>query len=129
MVPYRHSRSHACCAAGGREYEYVVVDDYTRAVFTRPLRLKSEAVEAFKAFRAAAENDSGKRIREIMTDNTRKLSMAEMRDISKSDSIKLHTTVPFHPASNGVAERMIGVLTNAVRAMSHDSGLPKSLWA
>src|SRR5258706_9614513 len=26
--------------AGGREYVYVVVDDYTEAVYTRPLRLK-----------------------------------------------------------------------------------------
>lgn len=37
--------------------------------------------------------------------------------------------VPYHPASNGVAERMIGVLTSAARAMLHDAGLPKSLWA
>ena len=34
-----------------------------------------EAVEVFKAFRVAAENESGKRTREIMTDNVRKLSM------------------------------------------------------
>ena len=27
---------------------YVVVEDYTRAVYTRPLRLKSEVVEAFQ---------------------------------------------------------------------------------
>ena len=94
------------------------MDDYTRTVFTRLLHLKSEAVEAFKVFRAAAENDSGKRIQEIMMNNMHKLSMAEMRDISKSDSIKLHTTVLFHPASNGMAEQMIRVLTNAVRAMS-----------
>ena len=51
-----------------------------------------------------------------MTDNARGLSMHEMRDICKRDSIKLHFTVPYHPASNGVAKRMIGALTNAVRA-------------
>ncbi len=47
-------------SAGGREYVCVVVDGYTRAVYTRPLRLKSEAVEAFKASRGAAENEPGK---------------------------------------------------------------------
>jgi len=62
-----------------------------------------------------------------MTDNVHKLSMARMCDISKRNSTKLHTTVPYHPMSSIVAERMIGVLTNAVCAMFHNSGLPKSL--
>ena len=110
-------------SARGREYVYVVVGDYTRAVYTRPLRLKSEAAEAFKTFKAAAENELGNRLREVMTDNARELSMGEVRDICERDGIKLHTTVPYHPASNGVAERTIGVLTNAVRAMLYDSGL------
>ena len=48
-------------SAGGREYEYIVVDDCTCAVYTRPLRLKSEAPEAFKAFKAVAENEYQKR--------------------------------------------------------------------
>ena len=55
-----------------------------------------------------------------MTDNARELEQA---------GIKLHTSVRYSPESNGVAERAIRVLTNAVRAMRHDSGLPKSLWA
>ena len=38
------------------------------------------------------------------------LSMGKMRD-----GIKLHTTGPYHPASSGVAERMIGVLINVAR--------------
>ena len=58
-------------SAGGREYEYIVVDDYTRAVYTQPIRLKLEAPEALKTFKAVAENESQKRMREIMTDNAR----------------------------------------------------------
>jgi hypothetical protein len=37
--------------------------------------------------------------------------------------------VPYSPASNGVAERMVGVMMNAVRAMLHDTGLPPRFWA
>ena len=48
--------------AGRMECEYFVVDDYRRAVYTRPLRLKSDAPEAFKIFKVAAENES--RVRE-----------------------------------------------------------------
>ena len=98
----------------------VVVDDHTRPVYTRPLRLKSEAADAFKTFKATVEKESGK---EVMTDNARELSMGE------AEEIKISTTVPYHPAPNGVAERTIGVLTSSVRVMFADSGLPKSLWA
>ena len=61
-------------------------------------------------------------------DNARELCMGEMRELCVREGIKLHTTVPYHPASNGIAERAIGVLTNAVRAMLRDSGLAGSLW-
>jgi len=55
--------------------------------------------------------------------------MGEMKEICEKEGIKLHTSVRYSPESNGVAERTIGVLTNVVRAMLHDSGLPKFLWA
>ena len=64
------ARPMPVASAKAREHVYAVVDDYTRRVYTRRLRPKSEAVEAFKVFRAAAENESGKRNWEVMTDNT-----------------------------------------------------------
>jgi len=116
-------------SAGGRLYLCVAVDDYTRGVYTRSLFLRSGAPDAFKAFREAAENVSGKRLREVMTDNARELSMGEMGDICECDGVKLHTTVSYHPASNGVAERATGVLTTTVCAVLRDASLPKKLWA
>ena len=104
-------------SASGREYVYTVVDDYSRAVYPRSLRFKSAAIEAFKAFKVAAENESGKGIREIMTDNAHELSMGEICDICERDGINVHTTVPYRPTSSSVAELRIGVLTNPVRAM------------
>ena len=55
--------------------------------------------------------------------------MGEMQDLCVQEGIKLHTSVPYHPASNSIAEHTIRVLTNTVRAMLQDSGLPGSLWA
>jgi len=37
-----------------------------------------------------------------------------MRNTCEGDNIKLNTTAPYHPAFSGVAERVIGILTNAV---------------
>ena len=44
-------------------------------------------MEVVEAFTAAAENESGKRIRESMTDNT--------RDTCECNGIKLHTMIPY----------------------------------
>jgi len=57
------------------------------------------------------------RIREIMTDDRHELSTCELHNICEGDRIKLHTTGPYHPASNGAAGRTIGLLSNAVCAM------------
>jgi hypothetical protein len=116
-------------SARRKEYEYVVMDDHTRMVYMRPLHLKSEAVDAFQTFKAVAEGKLGKRLREVMTDNASKLSKGKMHKICKEEGNWLSTTVPYHPVSNRIAEQMIGVLTGMVRAMLHDSGLPKFLWA
>jgi len=48
--------------AGRKEYEYVVVDVYSWAVFTQPLQHKSEVPGVFKLFKLAAENESGKKL-------------------------------------------------------------------
>ena len=72
-------------SAGGKEYEWTT----TLVQCTLLLRLKSEAQGAFKAFEAVAENETQKRMREIMTDNARELCMGEMKDICEKESIKL----------------------------------------
>src|SRR5258706_10625156 len=106
-----------------REYVYVVVDDYTGAVYTRPLRLKSEAVDAFRPLREVAENESGKRLREVMTDNSREQSMGEMRDICQREGVKLNTAGPYQPTTKRVTEGTRGP-TNALRGILHQTGLP-----
>ena len=62
-----------------------------------------------------------------VSDNRHELLMGKMREICEGDGIKLHTTVPYHPVSNG--EATIGVLTTAAHAMLHDASLPEKLWA
>ena len=92
-------------SAGGREHVRVVVGDHTRAVYTRPLHLKSrqsmQSMHSGRRQRSSWDEDW-----EIMM---HELSMGELR------GIKLHTTVPYQPASNGVAECRVGVLINAAR--------------
>ena len=112
-------------SAGGCEYLYVVVDYCTQTVYAWPMRLVSEAAEAFRMF----ENELGARLHAVMTDNAWELSMGEMRETCEKEGIQLNITVPYHPVLNRVAECVVGVLTDAVHAMLHDSGLLQYLWA
>jgi len=66
---------------GGKEYEYVVVADYTRTVYPRPI--------AAQVGGSQVVHESGINLREVMTDNARELSMREVRDICERDGIKL----------------------------------------
>jgi hypothetical protein len=84
-------------SAGGKTYEYVVVDDHTRAVYTRPLYLKSEAVDAFWVLKAVAECESGKKLREVMTDNAGELSKGEMRKMRNEEGYDLARRCSLHP--------------------------------
>ena len=60
----------------------------------------------------------------MMAHNARELCMG---DLCGREDIKPHMIVLYHPESHRRAERAIGVLTGAVRAMLRDSGLPDSL--
>lgn len=90
------------------------MDGFTRAVHTRPLQLKSDAVEASKSFKAVDENESGNRIQEVLMDNTCGLYLGKMGNLCKQEGIKLHMMVPCCPVSNGVAKCTIRVLTSVV---------------
>ena len=98
-------------------------------MWTHALCHKSDTFNAFKMFKAAAERESGKRLCKVLTDNAQELVMGDMHTYCKLEGIMLHTTVPYHPALNGVAEWVIRILMNSVCAMLVNSRLLKSLWA
>ena len=64
-------------SAGGKGCEYIVVDDYTRGVYMRPLQLKSGAPEVFKVFKAKQRTNPRKDARKH--DNAREPCMGEMK--------------------------------------------------
>lgn len=67
-----------------------MVDDYTPAVDIRPLRLKSEVVEAFKASQGSSRERAWKEGLGDHMGNTPELSIGKMRD-----GIMPHITVPY----------------------------------
>jgi hypothetical protein len=81
----------------------VVVDDYSRTVYTKPLHPRLEAAGTLKVFKVAAKSMVQMKLREVMTDDGEK---------DRCDG----------PVSNRLALCTIGVLTNTVRAKLYSSG-------
>lgn len=116
-------------SVGRCKYGFVLMDDYSRASWVLPLRAKSDAPTAFEAWAALMENGTDSTIKAVMFDNAKEFVAGRMKEYCDQKGIRINSSVPYSPSSNGVAERLVGVATNGTRAMLRDSALPPRFWA
>jgi hypothetical protein len=83
---------------------------------------------AMEQYRAEAEGETGKKMKAVRVDGGGEFANDAWRDWAKSHGIRLEIIPAYSSAANGVAERKHGATFARVRAILHDSGLPKSLW-
>eukprot|EP00252_Welwitschia_mirabilis_P018673 TRINITY_DN4156_c0_g1_i5.p1 TRINITY_DN4156_c0_g1~~TRINITY_DN4156_c0_g1_i5.p1 ORF type:complete len:1283 (+),score=262.04 TRINITY_DN4156_c0_g1_i5:125-3973(+) len=114
---------------GGVVYFITFVDDFSRKLWLYPLKSKDEAFQAFRIFKARVENETGCKIKELMTDNGGEFTSKEFENFCREAGIIHHRTVPRTPQQNGVAERQNRTILERVRAVLTHSGLPKQFWA
>ena len=57
---------------------------------------------------------------QICTDNGRQFVSEEFQGFVKSNGIKHFTSAPYHPSTNGLAERFVQTFKKALKAMDHD---------
>ena len=83
----------------------------------------------FQEFRALVENQFGKRIKVLQSDNEGEYSSRQFVDFCAQHGIRRPMTVTYNPQQNRVAERKNRAITGAARSMLHDQSLPLYLWA
>ncbi|KAL4363863.1 hypothetical protein GQ457_04G012690 [Hibiscus cannabinus] len=132
--------SDICCPymdVQGQKYFITFIDDYSRYMYLYMLHHKSEALEAFKVFKAEVEKQCGKQIKIVRTDRGGEYYGRYTEDgqvpglfakFLQDNSIVGQYTMPGSPDQNGVAERRNRTLMDMVRSMLSGSKLPKSLW-
>ena len=113
----------------GHQYFIMFMDDTTRYTITFLLRTKDEALEAYKSYKAwATTQQDCKAIKVLRSDCRGKyLSAAFDQHLAKAGTARkltMHDT----PQLNGIAERLNRTLLERIRAFTHVSSLPKSLW-
>jgi transposase InsO family protein len=93
------------------------------------MKTKGWVFSRFQEFKALVENQIGKKIRVLRSDNGGEYTSKEFMDFCAGEGIRRELVVPYNPQQNGVAERKNRAIVGAVRAMLHDQGLPLFLWA
>jgi hypothetical protein len=112
-----------------KKYFIIIIDDYSRAVWTETLASKLEVLQKVRDYITQLETLYGAKVQSIMADNGSEFINNEFRSYIRSKGIALFTSVPYTPQQNGIAERGIRTLTEGARAMLYAAKLPKNMWS
>ncbi|GKB73427.1 retrotransposon protein, putative, ty1-copia subclass, partial [Tanacetum coccineum] len=93
------------------------------------LRFKHEAFGKFKEWKQLVENQTGRTVKKLRTDNGLEFCNREFEQLCIESGIARHLTVAWMAQQNRVAERMNRTLMDKVRCLLIQSGLPKTFWA
>ena len=115
-------------ARGGYEYFITFIDDYSRFGYVYLMKRKSEAFEKFKEFRVEVENQLGKWIKAIRSNQRGEYLLGDFKDYLTENGIISQLIAPGTPQQNSVAERRNKTLLDMVRSMMSYSTLPISFW-
>jgi len=113
---------------GGAKYFFTLIDDYSKRIFIYTLESKNQVPEMFRNFKKLVENQTGRRIRILRTDNGKEYVKTRMINLLKEEGIKHQTTVPYSPEQNGVAERYNRMIVEKARCLLFEAKLPKKFW-
>ncbi|GKE22157.1 retrovirus-related pol polyprotein from transposon TNT 1-94, partial [Tanacetum coccineum] len=91
---------------GGKRYFLSIIGDYSRRVGVYILRFKHEAFGKFKKWKQLVENQTGRTVKKLRTDNGLEFYNREFKQLCIESGIARHLTVAETPQQNGVAKRM-----------------------
>ena len=83
----------------------------------------------FKTFVTLVENESGKNLECLCTDNGGEYISKAFQDFCESKIMKQELIAPYNPSQNGVVERMKRTIQEKVKSMLSNSELPNGFWA
>src|ERR1044072_4149718 len=114
---------------GGSRYFVKFIDDFSRKVWVYFMVHKSEVFAKFKVWKAEVENQTGRKIKYLRTDNGTEYTEKSFIKFYEENGIQRHFSVRKTPQQNGVAERINRTLMERVRCLRLNAGLSKGFWA
>ena len=113
---------------GGKNYAFVIVDDYSRFTWVLFLRTKDEAFTEFKDLITNLETKYSVKLKTIRSDHGGEFEK-DFVTFCKSRGITHEFSAPRTPQQNGVVERKNRTLQETARTLLHESNLPRKFWA
>jgi transposase InsO family protein len=105
----------------GYLYYVLFIDDHSRKTWIYFLKNKDGVLAKFQEFKAHVENQTGRKIRVLRSDNGGEYTSKEFSSFCIEAGIKREFIVPYNPQQNGVAERKNRTIIEATKAMILES--------
>jgi transposase InsO family protein len=99
------------------------IDDFSRLTWVSFLREKSIAFEKFKKIKALAENQKGRKLKEICSDMGGEFMSRYFKQFCDRHGIKREYIIPGTPQQNGVVERQNRSIQHMARDMMSERDL------
>ncbi|KAJ0587052.1 putative RNA-directed DNA polymerase [Helianthus annuus] len=112
----------------GNRYVFVLVDDFSRFMWTFLLKEKSDAFETFKKFKVMVEVEVRRKIKTFRTDRGGEFTSHEFSRFCENEGIIRHLTAPYSPQQNGVVERRNRTLMEMTRSILKARQVPNFMW-
>lgn len=111
-----------------KRYILVLIDDYSRYMWSILLSEKGETFEKFKLFKAIVEKEKGATIGMFRSDRGGEFTSNAFLSYCESNGIIRQLTAPYSPQQNGVVERRNRTLLGMTRSILKHMEVPNYLW-
>lgn len=99
----------------GLKYFAMFIDDKTRYCEIAFLKNESDIFKKFVEFKARVEKQTGKKIKNVRSDNGREYLSNKFKELFKREGIVHQLTADYTPEQNGIAERFNRTLVEMAR--------------
>lgn len=106
----------------------VFVDDYSGLIITKPMKAKSDIVQAIEDVLAIA-SASGHKVSRMRSDNAKEFTSTEVKKVMRSNKIVQEFSTAYCPQQNGRVESQNRTIVEMARSMLAAADLPLTLWA
>ena len=117
-------RQSQVSSVGGSCYYVTFIDDATRKCWVYCIRQKIDVFDTFEKWKALVENETGKRLKCLRSDNGGEYCSKEFDYYYSYHSIHREKTVPGTPQENGLSERMNTTIMERARSMRLHASFP-----
>ena len=111
------------------KYALTFIDYFSRYCWVYFLKHKSEVFGLFKVFKDLVENQYGRKLKVLKSDNGGEYFKSEFIQYCADVGIQMQHSIPYTPQQNGVAERKNKSLKEIATCMMEAKALPPKYWA